>query len=77
VSTGYEAACPLCKTPRAKGQMRCACNYVFEYERESRPFRRVAGSLGQTSSWTPARIVLVVAGIAAVLASAGVALLAT
>lgn len=74
---GYESACPLCKTPRAKGQMRCACNYTFEYERESRPFRRVSGNIARSSKWTPARIVLVVAGIAAVLASASVALWAT
>ena len=42
--TGYETKCPLCGTPRAKGQKRCICNYTFEYERESRPFRKVSGS---------------------------------
>ena len=66
---GYEAACPLCKTPRAKGQMRCVCNYTFEYERESRPFRRVS-----TSNWTTSRILLVVVGIALLAAGASVAL---
>jgi hypothetical protein len=74
---GYEANCPLCNAPRAKGQLRCACNYTFEYERESRPFRRVSGTIARQSKWTPSRIVLLIAGIAAVIASAGVALLAT
>lgn len=75
--SGYETACPLCNAPRAKGQMRCVCNYTFEYERESRPFRRVSGNIGRPSKWTSPRMLLLVGGIAAVLASAGVALWAT
>jgi hypothetical protein len=74
---GYEASCPLCKAPRAKGQMRCVCNYTFEYERESRPFRRVSGGIARPGRWSTPRIVLITAGVLAVLAGAGVAVWAS
>ena len=46
-----EKACPLCGAPRPPRARRCVCNYVFEYERPSRPSlpaRRVGSQ--QTSS---------------------------
>ena len=67
----YESKCPLCETPRAKGQMRCICNYTFEYERESRPFRRVSEPSMALVRWTPAKIA--VAGIVILVIAGGAA----
>jgi hypothetical protein len=66
VGDRIEKKCPLCGVARPKGVKRCICNYTFEYERESGPFRRVASGAGEGSSTGSIVLALAIgAGIAA------------
>lgn len=68
MSERVEKKCPLCGTPRPRGVKRCICNYTFEYERESGPFRRVVAGGGEPASKGAIVLALAIAaGIAALL----------
>jgi len=67
MSRPVEKKCPLCGTPRPRGVKRCVCNYTFEYERESGPFRRVASGGDGASRGSIVLALAIAAGIAALL----------
>jgi hypothetical protein len=74
VPGAYETKCPLCGAPRAKGQKRCLCNYTFEYDRESGPFRRI--SEPSLTGARGSRVALIVVAVVLVLAAGGVVFVA-